>query len=175
MDNNREKQFCVTQNDISTLSNKEKSDRVSTPVKSFVNTYKNVKKDKKDLSQSNISNISDDKSAAVNRSIISNASFIKAEKVDFNKVYSKREKAELYMIRGIPREFKKFEANSYKCEAFHFVKPTSLILDTDKFNIDRYKPSTDFFKKSIINTKHEVVEHERTPPQTDRQSNIRII
>jgi hypothetical protein len=157
--------FCITRDDI-TIENKKDS-KISTPVKSFVNTYNRNKKEKKDLSQSNISNLSDEK-CLKNKSIISNASFIKCEKPDFNKIYSKREKAELHMARGIPKDIKKYEANTYKCDAYQFLRPTSIILDTDKYNIDRYKPSTEFFKNSVIQTK---LEFDRFIDD-DRESNI---
>jgi hypothetical protein len=157
------KQFYKIQNDI--VSDNTERSKISTPVKSFVSTYKTVKK--KDLLQSNIS-ISDDKNVS-NRSVISNTSFIKAEKIDYNKIYSKREKAELAMVRGIPKEFKKVEINGNKCIAFQFLRPTSLILDTDKLNIDRYKPSAEFVKTAKLKNR---LEESTISPQTDRQSSI---
>ncbi len=131
-------------------SNIEIIEKPKTPTKrSFIKTYLKDNKDDRSLthSQMNISHISDDKSQNHSRSY-SNTSIITHEKIDYNRLYTKREKAELNLARGFTKDLKKmFDSNII---FYQFLRPTSIIIDIDRQYIEKFKPSIEYFKNSII-------------------------
>ena len=108
---------------IKTIKNKPektiKYDKPKTQPKTFINTYRKEKiQEDKSISRGDISNISNnDRSIDRSRSY-SNTSIVTVDKIDYNKVYSKREKAELHLSRGIAKEYKKFELEKIN---FHYI------------------------------------------------------
>jgi hypothetical protein len=128
-------------------------EKPKTPIRrSYIKTYLIDNKVDRSLSQSqmNASYISDDKSHNRSRSY-SNTSTVTVEKIDYNRLYSKREKAELNLARGFKKDLKKyFDSNN---TFYQFLRPTSLIIDIDRQYMEKYNPSLEFFKNSIIGSK----------------------
>jgi hypothetical protein len=141
-------------------SNIEIVERPVTPVKrSFISTYIKDNKSDKSMTQSqmNVSNISEDKPMNRSRSY-SNTSVITFEKIDYSRLYSKREKAELNLARGFTKDIKKlFDSNMI---FYQFLRPSAVIVDIDRHSMEKYTPSLEYLKNSIIgsNNKNNFIE-----------------
>ena len=88
-------------------------------------------------------------------------------KFDYNKIYSKREKSELNLIRGNLQPSKNsnintigsknnyvIEMNNYKVLLFKFLRPSMPILNIDFTSFTKYDPSAVFLKNSILTKKN---------------------
>jgi hypothetical protein len=125
-------------------SNLKIIEKPKTPTKrSFIKTYENNIKEDRSLtnSQVNISQISEDKTHNRSKSY-SNTSIITIDKIDYSRLYNKREKAELNLSRGMTKDLKKLFDQ--------FLRPTLLIVDVDRGYIQKFNPSIEFFKNSIM-------------------------
>lgn len=84
--------------------------------------------------------------------------------LDFNKVYSKREKAELNLLRGIPsgvnsKKPNYIEINNHKINFYRFIRPTNPIVNVDFSNYHKYQPNMDFIKNSVAISKKSITKH----------------
>ena len=64
-------------------------------------------------------------------------------------VYSKREKSELFLFRGIPNSTS-IEMPLGKEKMYHFVKPTNVVFNIESKYMQKYNYNIEYTKNSII-------------------------